>query len=400
MEAQNQIKFLFVRLVHFWGIIFLDKKLKSNYLQEYKKILLIRLDEIGDVVLTTPLLREMRLNYPDADITLIVKPQVYNLVELCPYTDKVKAFERYEGRLGFIFNIIKTFQYAKKYLWKENYDLVLVPRWDTDYYGASFLAFFSGGAERFAYSEIVNDGKRLLNRGYDRFFTKVFETFDTKHEVLRDLDWIKFFGGKVSDYSLELWTNKKDRKVINSFRGKSRNCFRIAVVLSAGAKRKEWDINNFIELMQRIRSKKSIEIVLVGGGYNTYKLGEILKKSCKVEYDFIGKTTLRETVEVLKTCDCFIGCDTGPMHLAAACGLSGVTFFVNKNSIAEQYGLDSAKRFGPWQSDIVALEPNYMLPGCEYGCNKKNAHCINQITVDDVYNALEKIILNINERME
>ena len=54
-------------------------------------------------------------------------------------------------------------------------------------------------------------------------------------------------------------------------------------------------------MIQRIRSKKNVEIVLLGGGYNTYKLGEILKKSCKVEYDFIGKTTFRETVELLKT---------------------------------------------------------------------------------------------------
>ena len=392
-------RFLFTRCIQFLGTIFFYQNLTQS--RAYKNILLIRLDEIGDVVLTTPLLREMRRNYPEADITLIVKPQVYKLVELCPYVDKVMTFDRYEGSFSFILNIIKAFRYAKVFLWKEKYDLVIVPRWDTDHYGASFLAFFSGGIERFAYSETVNVGKQLLNRGYDRFFTKVFETFDIKHEVLRDLDWIKFLGGKVSDYSLELWTNKKDMIFTSSlFSRNSEECFRLAVVLSAGAKRKEWDINNFIELIQKIRSKKNVEIILWGGDYNTYKLGEILKKSCKVEYDFIGKTTLRETVEVLKTCDCFIGCDTGPMHLAAACGLLGVTFFVNNNSIAAQYGLDSVQRFGPWQSYIVALEPKYMLAGCEYGCNKKFAHCINQITVDDVYNALEKIILNINERIE
>lgn len=204
MEVQNQMKFLFVRLVHFWGIIFLDKKLKANYSQEYKNILLIRLDEIGDVVLMTPLLREMRSNYPEADITLIVKPQVYNLVELCPYVNKVMTFNRHEGRFSFILNIIKAFRYAKVFLWKEKYDLVIVPRWDTDYYGASFLAFFSGGIERLAYSETVNVGKQLLNRGYDRFFTKIFHTSDIKHEVLRNLDWINFLGGKVKNYSLEL----------------------------------------------------------------------------------------------------------------------------------------------------------------------------------------------------
>ena len=257
MELKKLIKFLFVRLVHFLGVMFLYKNNKENYLQEYKKILLIRLDEIGDIVLTTPLLREMRSNYPEADITLIVKPQVYNLVELCPYVNKVMTFDRYVGRFSFIFNIIKAFRYAKVFLWKEKYDLVIVPRWDTDHYGASFLAFFSGGIERLAYSETVNVGKQLLNRGYDRFFTKVLHTSDIKHEVLRNLDWINFLGGKVKNYSLELWSNKEDRKVCNSFGGESKNSFRIAVITSAGAKRKEWDINNFIDLIQRIRSKNS-----------------------------------------------------------------------------------------------------------------------------------------------
>lgn len=387
-----EIRFLFTKLIQFLGTMFFYQNLTQS--RAYKNILLIRLDEIGDVVLMTPLLREMRSNYPEADITLIVKPQVYNLVELCPYVNKVMTFDRYEGRFSFIFNIIKAFRYAKVFLWKEKYDLVIVPRWDTDHYGASFLAFFSGGIERLAYSETVNVGKQLLNRGYDRFFTKVFHTSDIKHEVLRNLDWINFLGGKVKNYSLELWSNREDRKVCNSFGGESKNCFRIAVVTSAGAKRNEWDINNFIDLIQRIRSKKNVEIVLLGGGYNTYKLGEILKKSCKVEYDFIGKTTLRETVEILKTCSCFIGCDTGPMHLAAACGLSGVTFFVNKNSIVEQYGLDTAKRFGPWNSHIITFEPKLMSSGCENGCKKEFAHCINQITVDDVYEEL-KNILNI-----
>ena len=74
--------------------------------------------------------------------------------------------------------------------------------------------------------------------------------------------------------------------------------------------------------------------------------------------------------------------------------IPGLCIFVNKNSIVEQYGLDTAKRFGPWNSDIVTLEPKIMSAGCENGCKKEFAHCINQITVDDVYKEL-KNILNI-----
>lgn len=54
-----------------------DNKISVN------NILIIRLDEIGDVVMTTPFIRELKRNFPKANITLIVKPQIYNLVELC-----------------------------------------------------------------------------------------------------------------------------------------------------------------------------------------------------------------------------------------------------------------------------------------------------------------------------
>ena len=44
------------------------------------------------MILTTPLIRELRYSYPNAYISLLVKPQVYNLVELCPNVDEVITF--------------------------------------------------------------------------------------------------------------------------------------------------------------------------------------------------------------------------------------------------------------------------------------------------------------------
>ena len=44
----------------------------------------------------------------------------------------------------------------------------------------------------------------------------------------------------------------------------------------------------------------------------------------------------------------------------------------------------------PWQSCITILHPDNYLPGCEYGCNSKDQHCIKQVSVDAVYEALDK----------
>lgn len=383
MKIKKYIKFLFIKLIQFWGIMFLYQNIVQC--KSYKNILLIRLDEIGDVVLTSPLLRELKLNYPDAKITLIVKPQVYNLVELCPYVDRVMIFERYQGKFGFVINIFKAFQYAKRFLQKENYDLVLVPRWDVDCYGASFLAFFSGGMQRLAYSETVNNNKQVLNRGYDGFFTKVFYTTDIKYEVLRNLDWIKLLDGEIRSDKLELWCNNVDRKIAENLL-LSENNFLISVIVSAGNHNREWSSKSFQNLFEcLLEFNHNIKFLFLGDEKNTRKIkNEIISDILKDRViDCIGKTTLRQTVALLQKSDFFIGLDTGPMHLAAACDLQGVVISCHPKTGAVDHG-NAPERFGPWLSDITVIQPEKGLEGCISGCEKNYAHCINQVTVDEV----------------
>lgn len=395
-----ETRFLFTKLIQFLGTMFFYQNLTQS--RAYKKILLIRLDEIGDVVLMTPLLREMRSNYPEADITLIVKPQVYNLVELCPYVNKVMTFDRYEGRFSFILNIIKAFRYAKVFLWKEKYDLVIVPRWDTDHYGASFLAFFSGGIERLAYSEAVNENKRLLNKGYDGFFTKVFYTnADIKHEVLRNLDWIKVLGGDIQSDDLELWCNNNDRKVSENLLS-NKNDFLISVIVSAGNHKREWSSKNFRILFENLLSfNQNIKFLFLGDEKNTRKIkNEIVSEKLNGKIiDCIGKTTLRQTVALLQKSDFFIGLDTGPMHLAAACDLPGVVISCHPKIGVVSHG-NAPERFGPWKAEIAVLQPQKGLEDCINGCEKNYAHCINQVTVDAVLKVCKRKMKELEIKQE
>ena len=70
---------------------------EQNLKDTVDSILVIRLDEIGDMVMLSPFLRELRRNNPRAHITLVVKPEVYNLVERCPYVNEVLSFSRKGG---------------------------------------------------------------------------------------------------------------------------------------------------------------------------------------------------------------------------------------------------------------------------------------------------------------
>ena len=361
------------------------------------KILIIRLDEIGDVVMTSPLLRELRRKYPKANITLVVKPQLYNVVEFCPYVDEILVYKRDSKdakKLDFFLQIYKTFVFSKKYLRKDIYDLAIVPRWDIDGYFASYLAYFSGAKRRIAYSENVNELKKIANQGYDGFFTEVIDDRTLKHEVERNLYFIEYLNGSVQNTNLEVWIDENDKKWVEEFLKNEKldtTKILIAVFPSAGYRSKEWDVNKFVELINLLNGREKIKFVLLGDKKNTEKIGDIITKQCHDNIiNYIGKTTIRQTIALLRRTDFYLGGDTGPMHLSVACGLKGVAIFSHAKD--GDVNAISPERFGPWQNDMVVLRPERSLEGCSIECQKAYAHCINQITVDEVYKAFENIL--------
>src|SRR5271157_5620018 len=113
---------------------------KGISLKSARAILVVRLGEIGDTVLTTPFLRELRRNAPGGWITLVVKPEAFNLVELCPYVNEVVTFDwPVSGQAGTLKGHARALALAATRLWKRRFDLALLPRWDVDYYHATYL---------------------------------------------------------------------------------------------------------------------------------------------------------------------------------------------------------------------------------------------------------------------
>lgn len=357
-------------------------------------ILVIRLDEIGDMVMMSPFLREVRRSYPLAHITLVVKPEVYPLVALCPYVDEILTFQKIVGRWAFYVSIWKTFRFARRFL-KAPWDLALVPRFDVDVYSAGWIAFFSGAKRRIAYSEHVLSSKESSNRGYDGFYTEVLlpEQQSIKHEVERNLDMLRFLGKTVHHVALEVWTDGKDRETAQRLLGRRllQNAKKIAVFLGAGRRNKEWPWMSYVAALKKVEKRESIQIILLGAGKETALYGAAFCSAYPAAMNFINQTTLRETIEILRHCDCYFGGDTGPMHLAAALKIPGVALFVNRLTWMPD-GLDTAERFGAWQAPFHILRPEHPLLGCEYGCIKNESHCIQQISVDAAVSALMAVL--------
>ena len=367
-------------------------------LAQIEKVLIVRLDEIGDIVMTTPFLRELRRNLPKAWITLVVKPQVYNLVELCPYVNEVLV---YDWQVPKLFKPLqrhwRALRLAKKHLWKRCLDLAIVPRWDTDGYHATFVAYFSGAIWRVGYSENVNAIKKKFNRGFDRLFTHVLADQSVKHEVERNLNIIRFLEGEVREDHLELWLSEDDEAFAEQIlmnHNVGREDLLVGLGPGAGKPQKVWPLESFMELGDWLIREYGAKLLVVGGSKEE-KLGKVLKQELGDSVvNIAGMTTLRQTAALIKRCQLFVGNDSGPMHLAAAVGVAVIELSCHPlTGLPDR--VNSPHRFGPWGVRSIVLQPRFPIPPCQEQCIADEPHCILGITVEQVKQAVSKLLSQI-----
>lgn len=359
-----------------------------------KRVLVIRLDEIGDVAMNTSFLRELRNNLPDAKITLLVKPVSYNLMELCPYINEVLTFNCTKWHTWKLQYFIQSFQFARRHLWTRRFDLAIIPRWNTDHSSSTFLAYFSGAPWRIGYSENVNNDKKHLNRDFDRLLTHVLQDNSLKHEVKHNMDVLRSLGFEINDDRLEMWFGKEDEAFANEIfeeNGVHMNDLIVGVGPSGGnSVLKQWPIERFAKLGRWLQTEYKARLIIVGGP-DEKKMGlEVENMLGNTTINMVGKTTLRQMAALLKHCDFYIGNDTGPMHIAATTGIPVIALF----------GSSCSHRFGPWGDNHIII--NVELPcspclqkdhpdRCMF-CIYDHPRCILSITVEQVQKVISENI--------
>lgn len=318
------------------------------------KIIVFRLDGIGDVVLNTPMLRELRRNHPFSLIVLVVSKHAFFLMKNCPYIDEIYSFDQgIFGTYPMAYKLQKAQQYMEGIVKGRNFDIAIVPRFDADYYGASLLALFSNAEFRIGYSESVRPNKKRINKNYDKLFSCTLKIGDVKHEVQRNLDVLRSIGDVVCNDLPELWVSdieiKKAKELFHSW-GISGNKLLVAVGIGASVQVKRWSSANFAELIQKLHIKNNKLVFLLIGGSDAREAAQEIKQSL-VEYwciDLVNKLSLPELTAVLRFAAVYVGNDTGPMHMAAACGCKclEISRFPLDGDCACQA---SDKRFSPYK---------------------------------------------------
>jgi len=360
--------------------------------EEVQTVLVVRLDEIGDMVMTTPFLRELRRLLPHAHITLVVKPGVQNLFEPCPYVNQTIAFNfnyQMPSALRPFILPLRSLRFAVRHLWGRRYDLALLPRWDTDYYYATFIAFWSGAPLRLGFTEKVTAKKRWANRGFDRLLTLALPDQAKRHETERPLLLLHTFGASGGDDRQELWIGESDREAASSLlhqMGVAEGQMLIGIGPAGGhSALKQWPLERFARLGQWLEETYGARLALFGGP-DEIELGQQLADQIgPAAINFIGRTSLRQTAALMALCRLYVGNDSGPTHIAAAVGVPVVAIF----------GSSCPHRFHPGENTTLVWHELPCSP-CRTMSHEERCHvcifdeprCLTGIMVEEVQQAV------------
>jgi heptosyltransferase II len=283
---------------------------------DVKRIVVLELWNIGDVVLTLPFLQQLRTLFPNARIVLVARPHARQILGASGL-----VHEWIETNLGWQNSTTRWNPLA--YPWRELWRLVGELR------GGSFDIAFQCRPHVREYIILALSGARrrvgMSMKGWDRLLTDrvpidVF-TSQKKEAWLRLLDP---FGGSRQLQPAKLQAEASARDRASRFlaaRGVSTEDVLIGVHPGASVAEKRWPIDRFAEVVRELvrRGGTRVLVFVEPGGY-----GSALDA---IDGGIIASLDLPEMVALLERCDLLVCNDSGPMHVAAALGVPCVAVF-------------------------------------------------------------------------
>ncbi len=365
--------------------------------REIRSIAVVRLDEMGDFVIFSSILRPLREAFPDARITLFLCDWVCPLAELCPYIDEVIPFPAAGPKWRqFALGPFRALRIAARF--QGRFDLIINPRFDRDIRGAAFLAHFSLAPRVLGYPPSTEPFKTIVNRGYDRFYTHLLPapgaSAGPAHEIERSRGVLSFLGVPESGCTPELWLSPGDRELGRAIlreKGWRPGDTLICLGIHAGYARKRWPIDHFIKLALRLMAQSDAKFLVVGSDQDR-DAGELLRPALGSRLlNLEGEATLRVSAAAIGECLLYVGNDSGPKHLAAALGKPIVEICCHPEQ-GDAAHFQSPRRFGAIAERVILLAPRSPLAPCRGTCLASESHCIRQVSVEDAVQAVDTLL--------
>jgi len=295
-------------LLFFW--------LKFRRLSEPKRILLIRLEHVGDVLLTTPAIRALRKRFPRARIDILVRDFTAPILQYNKNINKVIVWNApWLSKLGVRsswFDCVRIITQLRR----NKYDLAI------DFHGdprnillASLVAHYRVG---------------FGVRGFGFLLNKIV-TYGRQHVIDRNLAVARELGADVRDNNMELSPNQSDVRFATQT---LRNLGKVVCIApGSGREEKNWIPARWATVADTLIEQDGVTILFTGSKREAAMVGGIkrMMRHANRTIDVCGKTSLTQLAALVKQCVLVLSPDSGTMHIARAMNTPLIGLFTVEN---------------------------------------------------------------------
>ena len=324
-----------------------------------KKFLIVRFSSIGDIVLTTPVVRCLRKRFPDADIWFLTKKKFASIVESNPYLTKVITLdddfedtidvlkeEKFDGVIDLHFNLrtLRIKQALK---------------------GIPFYSFNKLNTQKWIYTNFK------------------INLMPEKHIVDRYMETVSGLGVVNDGLGLDFFIPEKD-KVKDSDIPFSHSQGFLAIAIGAAHFTKKLPVDKLKELCAKIE----YPVILLGGKEDFNNGADICSVDSIKIYNACGKFSLNESADIIRRSNLVISHDTGLMHIAAA--FKKMVFSVWGNTVPS-FGMY------PYNTEYKIFQVNklWCRPCSKIGfekCPLTHFKCMNKIETDEIVRSAKEFL--------
>ncbi len=346
--------------------------MKSSNLRNIKRLLIRSTNWIGDAVMTTPAVRAIRKNFPNAEISILAKPWVAPVFESSPYVDNLLIYDD-AGKHKGLYGKLRLARELRGY----HFDAAILLQNAIE---AALITFFAGIPCRIGYSTDVRGFllthpvpctpqiKKIHQTGY---YLGILQGVGLKTDGL-DLDLV-----------VDIKYQKRSAEILKEY-GVSQKEMLVGINPSATfGPAKQWFPERYAALSDKIHEVFGARILLFGGPGDRELGARISRMMQHPPVDLCGKTDLREAISLIKECDLFITNDSGLMHVAAALNIPLIAIFGSTNPVTTRPFSEKSK---------VVRIPIECSPCLKPTCPKGHLRCMDQIDVDMVFDVVKELL--------
>ena len=354
-------------------------------------VLILRPDNIGDCVLFSGALKEIRKRWPNAHIDLAVQRHIVPLFELCPHVDRILDVDRLmpwrrlrRMRVPGAWRLAEWMQRGERIRWwAPSYDHVLCP------VSASTEELLDCVRQIRAGQKIGFSGFRFQGSQVQRPENKPERVFSMakalteqehwEHELERNRTFLELCGIEPTDIAPEFWLSKPDLTIAKAY---IPVCPVLGLFPGSSSRFRLWPTEKWIEL---IRTQEHFSEVVVFGAQSDRDvtspiiagLNALAHVTC---IDLTGRTSLRELVACIQRCAALVSMETSALHMAVASGIPTVGLMGGHH-----YG-----RYYPWGDTRIHHDAHvgWECFPCRQNCQHDDFRCVREISVETVLREL------------